>query len=42
MKEKQLNSSTPSKQSKIKYTVTETPIRGHNVSCMLLTNLLLL
>jgi hypothetical protein len=35
MKEKQLNSSTPSKQSKIKYTVTETPIRGHNVSFLM-------
>ncbi|ORX60815.1 hypothetical protein BCR36DRAFT_314656 [Piromyces finnis] len=35
MKEKQLSSSTPSKQSKIKYTVTESPIRGHNVSFLM-------
>jgi len=33
MKDKQLSSSTPSKPSKLKYNVVETPIRGHDVSC---------
>lgn len=35
MKDKQLSSSTPSKPSKLKYNVVETPIRGHDVSFLM-------